>query len=63
MDNDSLRELKKEIHALDDVSKIADKFHENWIKPLRTNKQMPFLANLPEDSKSTKNPLTSWDRK
>jgi len=50
----NLRELKKEVHALQNISETVKDFQNNWIKPLRanTNKDMPFLQNIsPEDKK------------
>ena len=53
----NLRELKNEAHALNDVSKDLQKFHDNWLKPIRanTNKHLPFLKKLPDDLKDKVN--------
>lgn len=49
----NLRELKNEVHSLSDVSENLDKFHDNWLKPIRanSNKHLPFLKKLPEGVK------------
>lgn len=49
----NLRELKKEVHSLSDVSKNIDQFQDNWLKPIKssTNKHLPFLKKIPEEVK------------
>jgi len=49
----NLRELKKEVHQLQNISENIKNFRANWIKPLRanTNKHLPFLQNLPQEDK------------
>jgi len=53
----NLRELKKEVQELGDISKDINKFHDNWVKPIRsnTNKHLPFLKKLPEEVKDEVN--------
>ena len=48
-----LRELKKEVHSLPDLSKHLEKFQQHWIKPIRanTNKNLPFLQNISDKKK------------
>ena len=48
-----LRELKKEVHSLPDLSEHLQKFQQNWLKPIKsnTNKQLPFLQHLPVQKK------------
>src|SRR3989344_5574553 len=43
-----LRQLKKEAHALPNLSEHLAKFQQFWIKPIKTNtnKELPFLQNL-----------------
>ncbi|MEK6969636.1 MAG: hypothetical protein AABW48_04365 [Nanoarchaeota archaeon] len=49
-----LRELKREVQTLPDLSECAETFQTHWIKPLRsnTNKTFPFLNRLPAETKS-----------
>lgn len=49
-----LRELKREVQTLPDLSECAETFHTYWVKPLRsnTNKNFPFLNQLPAKTKS-----------
>src|SRR3989344_381137 len=48
-----LRELKKEVHSLPDLSEHLQKFQQHWIKPIKTNtnKHLPFLQNIPSKKK------------
>lgn len=48
-----LRELKKEVHSLPNLSEHLQKFQQHWVKPIRanTNKHLPFLQNLPIEKK------------
>jgi len=48
-----LRELKKEVHSLPNLSEHLHKFQQHWIKPIRanTNKDLPFLQHLSEEKK------------
>lgn len=43
-----LRELKKEVSLLPDLSEHLQKFQLHWIKPIKvnTNKHLPFLQDL-----------------
>lgn len=43
-----LRELKKEVSALPNLSEHLQKFQQHWIKPIRanTNKSLPFLQKV-----------------
>ncbi len=52
-----LRELKREVQALPDLSECAETFHSHWVKPLRsnTNKNFPFLNQLSAETKSALN--------
>lgn len=49
-----LRELKREVQTLPDLSECAETFQTHWIKPLRpnTNKNFPFLNQFPTETKS-----------
>ena len=44
-----LRDLKKEVNSLPDLSEHLQKFQLHWIKPIKanTNKHLPFLQQLP----------------
>lgn len=48
-----LRDLKKEVNALPNLSEHLQKFQQHWIKPIKanTNKHLPFLQNLSEQKK------------
>ena len=52
-----LRELKKEVHGLEDTTANLKKLQENWIKPIRsnTNFHLPFLQNLDSQTKKELN--------
>jgi len=43
-----LRELKKEVNSLPNLSEHLQKFQQHWIKSIKanSNKQLPFLQNL-----------------
>ena len=43
-----LRELKKEVYSLPNLTEHLQKFQLNWVKPIKanTNKHLPFLQNL-----------------
>ncbi|MEK6900279.1 MAG: hypothetical protein AABX05_04090 [Nanoarchaeota archaeon] len=43
-----LRELKKEVNSLSDLSKAVQHFQDNWIKPIKnnTNRHIPFLQEF-----------------
>ncbi len=48
-----LRELKKEVHTLPDLSEHLQKFQNHWIKPIKanTNKHLPFLQYISSKKK------------
>ncbi len=48
-----LRDLKKEVSLLPDLSEHLQKFQQYWIKPIRTNtnKNLPFLQKISENKK------------
>jgi hypothetical protein len=48
-----LRELKKEVSSLPNLSEYLHKFQQHWIKPIRanTNKNLPFLQKISEKNK------------
>ena len=48
-----LRELKKEVHSLPNLSEELQKFKQNWLKPIKanTNKNLPFLQKLSAEKK------------
>ncbi len=48
-----LRQLKKEVHSLPDLSEHLQKFQQNWVKPIKanTNKHFPSLQHLAPEKK------------
>jgi len=52
-----LRSLKKEVHSLDSVHETVQQFHNNWIKPIRsnTNSHLPFIQNFSPETKKELN--------
>ena len=48
-----LRELKKEVNSLSNLTEHLHNFQLAWIKPIKTNtnKHLPFLQNLPAQKK------------
>ncbi len=44
-----LADLRKEVHGLEDSSKLLTEFTKSWMKPIKanTNSEMPFLRDLP----------------
>lgn len=48
-----LRELKKEVNSLPNLSEHLQKFQQHWIKPIRANnnKHVPFLQHLSPEKK------------
>lgn len=60
-----LRELKREVQTLPDLSECAETFQTHWIKPLRsnTNKNFPFLNRLSTEIKSEINARLSAAQK
>lgn len=52
-----LREIKREVAALPDVSKTVDNFSQSWVRPIRsnTNSHLSFLQNLPDETKRSLN--------
>ena len=52
-----LREIRKEVHSLQDVEENISNFQEHWIRPLRsnTNNHLPFLKKIPKKLKKDLN--------
>lgn len=48
-----LRDLKKEVNTLPNLSEHLQKFQQHWIKTIKanTNKHLPYLQKLPEQKK------------
>ncbi|MBI2572733.1 hypothetical protein HYV86_02645 [Candidatus Woesearchaeota archaeon] len=48
-----LREIRQQVATLPQISKVVDNFSQNWVRPIRsnTNPNMPFLQNLPQETK------------
>ena len=49
----NLKDAKQEIRSLKNIQEDLQEFQKNWLKPIKTNtnKNLPFLQNLSEETK------------
>ncbi|PIN87510.1 hypothetical protein COV12_03450 [Candidatus Woesearchaeota archaeon CG10_big_fil_rev_8_21_14_0_10_32_24] len=52
-----LREIRKEVHLIPSIKEDLQEFQKNWIKPVKTNtnKHLPFLQNIDQNTKKELN--------